>query len=168
MSQEIFNQRILPVRNKLYRFALRIVANVEEAEDVVQEVMLRLWRIRDNWSGIQNMEAWCMRMTKNLAIDRARYRKPSASLDETPEPGSFTGSPLDEVEYQDTLDRLKTLIAQLPDHQRMVIHLRDIEGLSYQEIESVLEMPMTQVKINLFRARQKVREALLKTESYGL
>ncbi|HMQ60364.1 MAG TPA: sigma-70 family RNA polymerase sigma factor [Flavilitoribacter sp.] len=158
----------MPVRNKLYRFALRIVANVEEAEDVVQEVMLRLWRIRDNWSAIQNMEAWCMRMTKNLAIDKARYRKPSASLENAPEPQNTGDNPAEDLEYQDTLARLKVLIGQLPENQRLVIHLRDIEGLSYQEIEETLEMPMSQVKINLFRARQKVREALVKTESYGL
>lgn len=170
MSILVFKKNIWPIRHKLYRFALRIVHNAAEAEDVVQEVMARLWRDRDRWAEIDDLEAWCMRITRNMAIDHLRRRKrqrtePADGLTPLAAPDR---SPLERAEQRDAIGQLRQLVDELPLNQRLVWHLREIEQLTYQEIGERLQMPMTQVKINLFRARTKLKEALLKHERYGL
>ena len=110
-----------------------------------------------------------MRLTKHLAIDKLRSRH--RRTDPIDQHGDFQGAgptPYEATVTGDTISRVRRLIEGLPEKYRLVIQLRDIEGLSYQEICEVLEMPLSQVKINLFRARQQVREALVKSESYGL
>ncbi|MCB0631913.1 MAG: RNA polymerase sigma factor [Saprospiraceae bacterium] len=170
MSLNTFNKAIWPIRDKLYRFAFRIVQNATEAEDVVQEVFSKLWRTRKSWEQIDNLEAWSMRMTRNMALDHLRSQKYRRTEEVTDIPAVSTvgATPLEEVQQQDTFDRVRRLIGALPENQRLVIHLREIEELSYQEICEALDMPMTQVKTNLFRARNTIKAALLKQESYGI
>lgn len=170
MSLNTFKDAIWPIRDKLYRFALRIVKNTTEAEDVVQDVLSKLWRTRNNWDQIDNLEAWSMRITKNMALDHLRsnrYRR-TEGVEQLEQVSSATTTPLEEVEQLDTMTQIQQLIATLPENQRMVIHLREIEQLSYQEICELLDMPMSQVKTNLFRARNKLKTALLKRDSYGI
>ncbi len=162
-----FQKHILPFQNKLYRFALRIVGTPEEAEDVVQEVFLKLWRQRQQWPSIKNMEAWSMRLTKNLSIDHLRRGgRRQESLEEAIMTPSSHPTPDQVTESNDCINQIRKYMEQLPEKQRLVIHLRDIEELSYQEIGDVLEMPMSQVKTNLFRGRTALREMLVKTEWY--
>lgn len=170
MSLNTFNKAIWPIRDKLYRFAYRIVQNATEAEDVVQEVFSKLWRTRKNWEQIDNMEAWSMRMTKNMALDHLRSRsyRRTEDVNEMAAVSSNGTTPLEEVQQQDTFERVQRLIETLPENQRLVIHLREIEDMSYQEICDTLAMPMTQVKTNLFRARNAIKAALLKQENYGI
>lgn len=170
MSLNTFKNHIWPIRNKLYRFALRIVNNAAEAEDVVQEVLSKLWRTRKNWDRIDNLEAWSMRITKNMALDhlRARQYRRTEGVDQLQQVSSEHSTPLQKTEQMDTLEQIQRLMEELPENQRLVIHLREIEQLSYQEICDLLEMPMSQVKTNLFRARNKLKAALIKRESYGI
>lgn len=170
MSIQVFKKEIWPVRHKLYRFALRIVQNAAEAEDVVQEVMARLWRGRERWAEIDDLEAWCMRLTRNMAIDhlRSRQRRRTEPADGLTPLAAPDRSPLERAEQRDVIGQLRQLVENLPINQRLVWHLREIEQLTYQEIGERLQMPMTQVKINLFRARNKLKEALLKHEKHGL
>ena len=166
-----FQQRVLPVRHKLYRFALRILGSVEEAEDVVQEVLIKIWDRRQDMNQYLNMEAWCMKMTKNLSLDRlkaARRQTQQLSDKVLTFPAPSSESPYMQVAQEDTLEHIHQWIAQLPQKQQMVIQLREIEGYSYQEIAEVLDMSMEQVKVNLFRARKKLREQLEKAEAYGV
>src|SRR5687768_1163727 len=72
MNLEAFQNRILPAKNKLFRFALKFLGNEEEAKDVVQEVFIRVWNGREQMNEVQNWEAWCMRIAKNLSLDRIR------------------------------------------------------------------------------------------------
>jgi len=169
MNLESFESRVLPVKNKLYRFAFRILGNSEEAKDVVQEALIKVWNGREGLDAIQNMEAWCMRVTKNLSLDRIRslQRKQTDSLDGV-DVKQDTLSPHDKTEIQEHMQRINELMASLPDKQRQVMHLRDIEGHSYNEICEILEMDMSQVKVYLFRARNAVREKLVKINAYGL
>lgn len=170
MNAPTFQRDIWPIRHKLYRFALRIVQNQTEAEDVVQEVMAKLWNRRAQWAEINNLEAWSMRLTRNLAIDYVRRRRVRRTETTEDLVGLAGGerTPLEHTEQHDIVDHLRLLVKDLPVNYRLVWHLREVEQLSYQEICDRLEMPMNQVKTNLFRARNKLKEALLKHENYGL
>ncbi|HTH57954.1 MAG TPA: sigma-70 family RNA polymerase sigma factor [Cyclobacteriaceae bacterium] len=169
MNLDDFQTRVLPAKNKLFRFALRLLGSTEEAKDVVQETMIKVWNGRD-MAEVQNMEAWCMRITKNLSLDklRSRQRKATGTIDERFDMVHESLSPHEKTEIGESMKRIDELMATLPDKQRQVMHLRDIEGYSYNEICEVLELDMNQVKVNLFRARNAVREKLIKLNAYGL
>ncbi|MEL6866803.1 MAG: RNA polymerase sigma factor [Bacteroidota bacterium] len=169
MSLKNYKSEVLSHKNKLYRFALRIVGNVAEAEDVVQEVLIKMWKSRSQLGQFQNTEAWCMKMTKNLSIDKLRSKhRQTSTLPEAYELSARTASPYQQAEMGDTVSHIRTLMEALPDKQRMTMQLRDIEGMSYKEIAEVLDIPLNQVKVNLFRARQYIRTQLINKESYGL
>lgn len=170
MNLEAFQTRVLPAKNKLFRFAFRLLGSSEEAKDVVQEVLIKVWNGREQMAEVQNMEAWCMRITKNLSLDRLRskQRRATDSIAEGLEVKQESLTPHENTELNESMQRINQLIASLPEKQRQVIHLRDIEGYSYQEICEMLELDMSQVKVSLFRARNAVREKLLKINAYGL
>lgn len=170
MNLEAFQTRILPTKNKLFRFALKFLGNEEEAKDVVQEVFIRIWNGRDQMNEVQNWEAWCMRITKNLSLDRIRSitRKQTQPLEDVFHVRQESLSPHEATELKESLVRVDQIIAALPEKQRQIIHLRDVEGYSYNEICDILELDMNQVKVNLFRARNAVREKLMRINAYGL
>jgi len=170
MNFEMFETRVLPAKNKLFRFAFRLLGSSEEAKDVVQEVFIKVWNGREQMDEIQNMEAWCMRITKNLSLDRLRskQRKATDPIEESFDIQNESLSPLETTELTESMNQINTFIAALPEKQRQVIHLRDIEGYSYNEICDILEIDMNQVKVSLFRARNAVREKLVKMNAYGL
>lgn len=170
MNLEAFQNRVLPAKNKLFRFALRMLGNDDDAKDVVQEVFIRVWNGREQMDQIQNMEAWCMRITKNLSLDRLRsiQRKGTDSLDNSFNVQHTDRTPDVKTEMGESMQHVGQLIAALPEKQRQVIHLRDVEGYTYNEICDILELDMNQVKVNLFRARNSVREKLMKMNAYGL
>ncbi len=170
MNLEFFQNRVLPAKNKLFRFAWRLLDNEEEAKDVVQDVLIKVWNGREQMDSVQNWEAWCMRITKNLSLDRirSRQRKATGPMEEGFDIRNETLSPHETTELAESMVRINQLIAALPEKQRQVIHLRDIEGYSYIEICEILDLDMSQVKVNLFRARNSVREKLVKINAYGL
>ena len=169
MSLKEFKKNVLPFKDKLYRFALSILGNPMEAEDVAQEILIKIWNRRSDLSRVDNLEAWSMRLTKNLSIDKLRSKhRRTDELDHYFDLSDQKADPHRLAEINDSFSRIKKLMASLPENQRMVMQLRDIEDLSYQEISKVLDMPLSQVKINLFRARKLIRAKVLKSESYGL
>jgi RNA polymerase sigma-70 factor (ECF subfamily) len=164
-----YKTTILPIKNKLYRFALGIIKDAAEAQDVVQEVLIKVWNKRDELDHINNIEAWCMRLTKNLAIDKLRSKhRRTEDIETTYSLSSSESTPFEQTAVKDSVSKIKNMIADLPQKQKEVILLRDIEGFSYQEISDTLNMSLAQVKTNLFRARQQIKALFLKTESYGL
>ena len=167
MNHRIFQQRIAPIKNKLFRFAYSIVADRVEAEDVVQEVCIKLWRQWSRIEEIDNFEAWSMRLTKNLSIDKLRSKhRRTDDLEKVYDLEVDTPSPYEITAGNDTVSHIRQLMKALPEKQRLVMHLRDIESLSYQEICDALQLPMSQVKVNLFRARKQIRAQLIKSTSY--
>lgn len=160
---------VLPYKDKLYRFALSIVGNSADAEDVVQEIFIKLWDRQAQLTDIHNLEAWLMRLTKNLSIDKLRSKhRQTQDLETVFHQPAATETPYELTEQKDTFSHIQSVIRQLPEKQRMIVQLRDIEEMSYQEISDILEIPMSQVKVYLFRARQHIRTQLIKSESYGL
>lgn len=169
MNLQDFKIKILPTKNKLYRVALRIVRDAAEAEDVVQEVFIKVWKKRGELRNVENLDAFCMRMTKNLAIDKTRSKhKRTESLGQGMDFSARAANPHQLVERQDTISKVERLMEELPEKQRLVMQLRDIEEMTYEEIAKALNIPVNQVKVNLFRARKKIRELLLNRKEYGL
>lgn len=164
-----FKNQILPLRDKLFRLALRITQNQAEAEDIVQEVMMRMWNGQEEGIKIDNREAYCCTMTRNLALGKIHLKShQNEHLDDYIHLKTNSRQPDEEVIQQDYLHLLHELIRQLPEKQRTILQFRDIEGMSYQEIANCMHISEEQVKINLFRSRKHIRALFLKIERYGL
>lgn len=169
MERINFRTDILPLKNKLFRLALRITLDSAEAEDIVQETMIRIWEKQKEWPQLESIEAWCLTICRNLALDKQALKASQVvELNEALHDKPNQPSPHEELVNQERLAIVHRLFNQLPTQQREVIHLRDIEGKSYKEIASLLSLTEEQVKVNLFRARQKIREQFKNIENYGL
>ena len=164
MTWDLFHNQVFPIRHKLYRFALRITGSVHEAEDVVQEVLEKVWKASSEQSeNVQNWEAWCMTLTRNRSLDKTRSQtlRRTAPLEGVAERSSDNINPAQATERNDLVDQVKLIMQQLPEKQRLVMHLRDIEECSYEEIAESLGISLDQVKVNLHRARKAVREKMI-------
>jgi RNA polymerase sigma-70 factor (ECF subfamily) len=165
MSVEAFKQHILPMKDKLYRFALSLLKNVQEAEDAVQDVMAGIWARRAEWPQWNNIPAYCMTATRNNCLDRLRRRRIVAVEPEKAARISSTDKdPYEQVTNKETIQRIRQCMETLPPNQQQVIRLREMEGFSYNEIAEVLDMTLDQVKINLFRGRNAIRKTIAKEE----
>ena len=169
MQEISFRDDILPLKDKLFRLALRITFDRAEAEDVVQDTMIRVWNKREEWTQFGSIEAYCLTVAKNLAIDRSQ-KKEAQNVELTPEmeEESEASGPYDQLINKDRMSIIHRLINELPEKQRLIMQLRDIEGESYKEIAKILNLTEEQVKVNLFRARQKVKQRYLEIDEYGL
>ena len=170
MEELRFRNDILPLKNKLYRLALRITLNTAEAEDIVQETMIKVWKQREQLDALDSIEAYCLTICRNMALDR-KDKKVSQIMELTQEVQENSLDPLTPHENLVQDERLKIvheLFNQLPLNYKEVMQLRDIEGKSYKEIAKILALSEEQVKVNLFRARQRIREQLKEIENYGL
>ena len=169
MFLELFKSKLLPAQNKLYRFAYFFLKDQEEASDVVQEVLLKAWDRRESWHTVHNLEAWCMTLTRNLALDRLRATsRNNHSLEAAMWLTANGESPLEATERSDSFAYIAQLVAKLPEKQQEVLRLRDMEGFTYDEISEIMEIDLSQVKVNLHRARKFLKENLLKINEYGL
>ncbi len=168
MTPKQFKEEVFPLKDKLYRFAYRILDDTEDARDMVQEVLAKLWDQQSELHQLRNIEAFAMTMTRNVCIDwlRAHGRILSGDLPDRLMIDPVT--PYDLTEIRDTVKRINSLINHLPDQQRMIIHLRDIEGYDFDEIASILDLNLNVVRVNLSRARKKIREQLTKVHQYEL
>lgn len=164
-----FRRDILPLKDKLFRLALRITFDRAEAEDIVQETLIRVWSKRDEWPQFSSVEAYCLTVARNLAIDRSeRMEARNVELTSEAEQMPDASSPHERLVGKERLQLLHRLIARLPEKQRTVLQLRDVEEKSYKEIAGILNISEEQVKVNLFRARQKVKQQFIDIDSYGL
>ncbi|HND89020.1 MAG TPA: RNA polymerase sigma factor [Saprospiraceae bacterium] len=164
MTSAIFHEHIFPHRHKLFRFALRITGSRHEAEDVVQEVLEKVWKApAEQSAGVQNWEAWCMTLTRNRSLDKTRSQTLRRTAPLEGSVAQFSGSDNlhQSAENRDLVDRVRQQMQLLPEKQRLVMHLRDIEEMSYDEIAQTLQISLEQVKVNLHRARKSIREHLL-------
>jgi len=164
MQEISFRNDILPLKDKLFRLALRITSDRAEAEDVVQETLIRVWNKREEWTQFGSVEAYCLTVARNLAIDRSE-RKDAQAVELTPdmEEASEASGPYERLVNKERMALIHRLINELPEKQRLIM-----EGKSYKEIAVVLSLTEEQVKVNLFRARQKVKQRFIDIEGYGL
>lgn len=164
-----FRNDILPLKDKLFRLALRITMNRAEAEDVVQDTMLRVWGRRDEWEGMESVEAYCLTVCRNLAIDRSQLKESqNEELTESNANTPDSADPYSLCVHNEQMALIHRLISGLPEKQRTILQLRDVEGKSYKEIADIVGVSEEQVKVNLFRARQKIKQQYTEINDYGL
>ena len=163
MPASLFKQLLLPLYPRLQRVALRLLGNAEDAEDIVQEVYLKLWSKRDALPDVQDVEAYCVTLTKNMCIDRLRIAEADkADVDEVPTMLAATDDVEAQVERHDAVEQVKRIIETLPEHQQQVITLRDMEDCSFEEIAEQTGLTAVNVRMLLSRARRTIRERFKK------
>ncbi len=168
MNQSDFLKVVLPFKDKVFRLAKRLLVSTEEAEDATQELVFKLWRNKEKLSSYKNVEAFAMTMTKNYCYDRLKskqasnltlvhsnYKEKETSLDK-------------KVEYNDSVSLVHKLIDKLPEQQKTIIQLRDVEQYDFDEICKMVNMKPTAVRVALSRARKTIREELIKKHNYGV
>ena len=168
MTQNEFMQIVTPFKDKLYRLAKRLLISSEEAEDATQEVLLKLWAGKKKIGGYKNVEAFAMTMTKNFCLDRLKSRQ-SGNLKLVHSNYEERQTPLQQqVEARDSVSWVERIVQELPEQQRLILQLRDVESYEFDEIAKVLEMKPTAIRVALSRARKTVREKLLEKHRYGI
>lgn len=168
MTQAEFLNIVMPFKDKVFRLAKRLLVSQEEAEDATQEILLKLWNNKQKISEYKNVEAFSMTMTKNFCLDKLKskhaqnlkivhsnYQDKNVSLQK-------------QVELNDSVSWVSRIMEELPEQQKIIMQLRDIEQYDFDEIAKMLDMNPTAVRVALSRARKTLREKLTKTHSYGV
>lgn len=169
MELQEFKSKVLPVKDRLYRLALHMLKSVPEAEDILQDAMVRLWNRREQLDAYRSVEALAVTITKNLCLDRLKSKKHKNQLDvQEMELDSGFITPYKKVELSDSVKIMTRAFAALPDQQRLLISLRDVEGYSYEEIAEQTGLEINNIRVGLSRARKKARELYLKIENYEI
>ncbi|MEW7278969.1 sigma-70 family RNA polymerase sigma factor [Aquimarina sp. 2201CG1-2-11] len=155
-------------KDKLFRMAKRLLVSNEEAEDATQEILLKLWKNKNKMQEYNNVEAFAMTMTKNYCFDKLKGKEAgnlkivhSNYKDEQP-------SLQRQVEAKDSFTWVEKIMNDLPEQQRLIIQLRDIEQYDNVEIAKMLDIKEGAVRVALSRGRKKIREELLKKHNYGV
>lgn len=163
-----FRTDILPLKDQLYRLALRITLNTAEAEDIVQETLIKVWNKRDSWDQIDNIEAFCFTVCRNLSLDSIkRHDNQNKTLDDKGSDQIDTSNdPFRQTIVNDQMDMVRQIVDSLPEKQRSCIQLRDFEGKTYKDIALILGITEEQVKVNIFRARQAIKQRYEKLDSF--
>lgn len=168
MTQKEFLLNVLPFKDKVYRLAKRLLVSTDEAEDATQELFMKLWNKKEEISSLRSIEAYAMTMTKNFCLDRLKSKQAS-NLTLVHSNYISNDVLLDKkLEIENSVQIVRKLMDKLPEQQRIIIQLRDIEEYDYDEICEIVEMNQTAVRVALSRARKTIREQLLKTHAYGL
>lgn len=169
MKKLSFRDDILPLKDKIFRLALRITLSRAEAEDIVQDVLIKVWNRRDDLAEVDSIEAYSLTVCRNLSLDRLqRKENDNVNLDDAPPTEADDAPPDLQMIRNERIDNIKRLIERLPIPQRAAMQLRDMEGKTYKEISAITGQTEEQVKVNIFRARQYIRKQIEKIENYGL
>jgi RNA polymerase sigma-70 factor (ECF subfamily) len=159
---------VLPFKDKLYRLAKRLLVSKEEAEDATQEILMKLWSKNSMMEGYNNVEAYAMMMTKNFCLDRLKSKQAGNLKLVHSNYKDENVSLQNQVEVSDSLGWIEKIMEELPEQQKMVLQLRDVEEYEFEEIAKLLDMSATAVRVTLSRARKTVREKLVKKHNYGI
>ncbi len=167
MNIQTFKIRVLPIREKLYRRSLKMLGSEADAEDMTQEVMLKLWMMRSRLEEYRSIEALAVQICKNACINKIRARKIYVN-----EAFDFlqvsVPTPDRQLEEIDSVETVARIIDRLPEMQKLTIRLRDIEGYQPEEIAEITGCAESAVRVNLSRARKKVKEEFFKINNFEL
>ncbi|RXG30478.1 RNA polymerase sigma factor [Leeuwenhoekiella palythoae] len=168
MNQKEFLAQVTPIQDRLYRLAKRLLVSEDEAQDATQEILIKLWSNRMKIKKLRSIEAFAVTMTKNYCYDKLKA-KSSSNL-------QLVHSNYEDQHYNtvktsennDSVNWVLELMKELPEQQRLILHMRDVEQYSNSEIAKELDLNETAVRVTLSRARKTIREQLLKKHNYGI
>jgi len=149
------------IRPRLMQAAKQSIDNSADAEDLVQETLLRLWQARNQWDNYQNIEAVAVKILKNCIIDSYRSKKVNYETLDNVSIESSEPNPHQQLENREKWEILHEIIQQLPHLQRIIITMKDIEGYETEDIAKITNTSIESVRMNLSRARKKVKEMFL-------
>ena len=168
MKQTEFLKTVMPFKDKVFRLAKRLLVSTEEAEDATQELFFKLWKNKSKLTDYKSIEAFAMTMTKNYCFDRLKSKQAS-NLSLIHSNYQEKGTPLRRrMELNDSVSIVHKLIENLPEQQKLIIQLRDVEQYEFDEIAKMLNIKPTAVRVTLSRARKTIKEQLLKQHKYGV
>lgn len=168
MTAKEFNEKVVPLNKQLYRYAFRYLENQDDSKDAVQEVFVKLWNMREELKGLSSIEAFAVRVMRNYCLDRIKLKR-TVSLDLT---DYFTNRTSDDpqpdkrMEMNDSVLLIHRVIAEMPEPQRSVVRMRDLEGLDNEEIANTLQIANGTVRVILSRGRNRIREVFAKQYGY--
>ena len=159
---------INPFKDKIFRVAKRLLVSVEEAEDATQEVLLKLWRLRQKFKDYNSPEAFAMTVTKNWCLDRLKSKQAQNLKIVHNNYEDHSQTLQKSIEVNDSLRWVETHLEALPTKQKLILQLRDIEHFEFHEIAKILDMTEATIRVSLSRARKTIREKLTQTHNYGI
>ncbi|MFT5216901.1 MAG: RNA polymerase sigma factor (sigma-70 family) [Glaciecola sp.] len=168
MTQAEFLNIVMPFKDKVFRLAKRLLVSKEEAEDATQEILIKLWRNKQKIQDYKNVEAFSMTMTKNFCLDRLKSKQAQNLKIVHSNYQDHNVSLQKQIELNDSVDWVSKIMEELPEQQKIIIQLRDIEQYEYSEISKMLDINETAIRVTLSRARKTLREKLTKTHNYGV
>ena len=170
MTAEEFNKEVFPLKNKIFRFAKRLMKIDVEAEDITQEVFIKLWHEKKELRHYNRIEAFAMTVTKNLCLDKLKSSRYTATTIDVHSTDLFNPGDTPQIRAEKTNHQvlMNQVIDRLPEQQKIIVHLREIEEYEFEEIVSITGLNINVVRINLSRARKTIKEELIKIYNYGL
>lgn len=162
MELKEFKITVLPLRPKLLNYARKLTESPEDAEDAVQEVLLKLWNNRLELDQYRSIEAFAMTLTYHVCIDLWRRSRDNSSIDrlQTEADGR---TPDHLLELKDEARLIRAIIESLPPLQRTIMRMKDVEEYESEEIAQITGCSAEAIRSNLSRARKKVRDIYLQT-----
>jgi RNA polymerase sigma-70 factor (ECF subfamily) len=168
MKQAEFLNIVMPFKDKVFRLAKRLLVSKEEAEDATQEILIKLWKNKQKIQDYKNVEAFSMTMTKNFCLDRLKSKQAQNLKIVHSNYQDHNVSLQKQIELNDSVDWVSKIMEALPEQQKIILQLRDIEQYEFSEISKMLDMNETAIRVSLSRARKTLREKLTKTHNYGV
>lgn len=168
MNQNRFILLIDPVKDKMYRLALRLLVSKEAAEDATQEVIMKLWSRNSKLKHYANLEAFAMTVTKNYCLDQLKLKQNQNLKIVHSNYDNREKNLQEQLEDSDELDQVSRILKELPEQQQLIFQLREVESYDYDEISEITKMNETAIRVALSRARKRIREELLKKHNYGI
>ena len=168
MNQFEFIKTINPFKDKLFRLAKRLLVSTEEAEDATQEILVKLWNKNDGLSKYNSIEAFAMTMTKNYCLDQLKSKRSQVLKLVDDNYDNNQPSLQKKLEDNDSLTWVEKIMNNLPEQQKLIVQMREIEQYEFDEIAKILEMNETAIRVALSRARKTIRESMAKIHNYGI
>ena len=168
MNQSDFIKVITPFKDRVFRLAKRLLVSTEEAEDATQEVLVKLWNNKGKLESYSSVEALAMTMTKNYCLDQLKSKRATEMRIVHSNYTDRQAGLQQQSEDRDSWNWAEKIMETLPEQQKLILQMRDIEQYEFDEIAKIMDMNETAVRVALSRARKTMREELTKTHSYGI
>lgn len=168
MNQSDFMKVVTPFKDRVFRLAKRLLVSTEEAEDATQEVLVKLWNNKGKLEAYSSVEALAMTMTKNYCLDQLKSKRASEMRIVHSNYSDRQAGLHQQAEDRDSWGWVEKIMETLPEQQKLIMQMRDIEQYEFEEIAKIMDMNETAVRVALSRARKTLREELTKTHSYGI